>query len=243
MDEARDTGNAALEPAAAGEPARGLARGDRVHAFATPAITVTWSRKRCTHAADCVMNLPTVFAPGRVPWVDATQGSADAVARVVARCPTGALHFERRDGGAPEPVPAANTVLISRDGPVYLRGDIEVRDEAGEVVLRDARVGLCRCGHSRTKPLCDNSHLEAGFRDPGRVSGADGVEDPGAAEGALRVNPRPGGPIELLGAFALRSADGKTMLAGTRAVLCRCGNSQNKPFCDGTHKRVGFPGE
>src|ERR1043166_1387942 len=44
MDEARDTGNAALEPAAAGEPARGLARGDRVHAFATPAITVTWSR-------------------------------------------------------------------------------------------------------------------------------------------------------------------------------------------------------
>src|ERR1041384_5178212 len=103
-------------------------------------------------------------------WVIALQTFArtgnfgGAVARVVARCPTGALHFDRRDGGAPEPVPAANTVLISRDGPVYLRGDIEVRDEAGEVVLRDARVGLCRCGHSRTKPLCDNSHLQRGFR-------------------------------------------------------------------------------
>ena len=243
MNEARDTGSVELQPAPAGEPARGLARGDRVHAFTTPAITVTWSRRRCTHAADCVFNLPTVFEPGRAPWVDPAQASPDAVARVIARCPTGALHFERRDGGAPEPVPTTNTVLIARDGPVYLRGDVEVRDEAGDVVLRDTRVALCRCGHSRNKPLCDNSHHAAGFRDPGGVTGEAGIEDPGAADGTLRVGVRPSGPTEILGSFALRSADGKTMLAGTRAVLCRCGNSQNKPFCDGTHKRVGIPGE
>jgi CDGSH-type Zn-finger protein/uncharacterized Fe-S cluster protein YjdI len=234
-----DTETLAPPPA----PPIGVDRGDRVHAFQAPGITVTWSRRRCIHAADCVMNLPTVFEPGRRPWVDATQASADAVARVVARCPTGSLHFERHDGGAAEPVPSANTVLVARNGPTYLRGDIEVTDEQGEVQLRDTRVALCRCGQSKNRPLCDNSHLEAGFRDPGALADETRVEDPGADGTQLRVIARKDGPLELQGPFAIRSADGKTMLAGTRTKLCRCGQSSAKPFCDGTHKRIGFRSE
>jgi CDGSH-type Zn-finger protein/uncharacterized Fe-S cluster protein YjdI len=221
-------------------PEPGVDRGDRVHAFEAPGITVTWSRRRCIHAADCVMNLPTVFEPGRRPWVDATQASADTVARVVMRCPTGALHFERRDGGAPEPVPTANTVMVSRNGPTYLRGDIELVDEAGAVRLVDTRVALCRCGLSKNRPLCDNTHRDEGFRDPGRLSGGDRVEDPGVDGTRLRVIARKDGPLELQGPFAIASADRETMLAGTRTKLCRCGHSSEKPFCDGTHKRVGF---
>ena len=240
MSDTRDTGSVEPRPELAGEPARGVARGDRVHAFDAPAITVTWSRTRCIHAADCVMNLPTVFEPGRRPWVDATQASADAVARVVMRCPTGALHFERRDGGAQEPVPPANTVLIGRNGPVYLRGDIEVLDETGAVRLRDTRVALCRCGQSGNKSLCDNSHLGAGFRDPGAVEGEDSVRDPGATGTTLRVIPHVNGPLELSGPFALASANKQTLLAGTSASLCRCGQSQAKPFCDRSHEPVGF---
>ena len=236
--EERDPGDSDTQLASAPQP--GLDPGDRVHAFHAPAITVTWSRRRCIHAADCVVNLPTVFEPGRRPWVDATQASPDAVARVVARCPTGALHFERIDGGAPEPVPPANTVLVSRNGPTYLRGDIELLDERGEVRLRDTRVALCRCGLSRNKPLCDNAHLEAGFREPGAVTAEDRVEDPGAEGTRLRVSPHENGPLELTGPFAISSADRKTMLAGTRTKLCRCGQSEARPFCDGTHKRVGF---
>ena len=56
----------------------------------------------------------------------------------------------------------------------------------------------------------------------------------------LRVIERQDGPIELLGPFAISSADKKTMLAGTRTKLCRCGQSAEKPFCDGTHKLIGF---
>lgn len=232
MADDRDTGDTAEEPA----QAHGLARGDRVHAFRTPEITVTWSRSRCTHAADCVMNLPTVFEPGRRPWVDPAQASPDAVARVVARCPTGALHFERMDDGAPEPVPTLNTVMPSRHGPIYLRGDIEVQDESGAVLLRDTRVALCRCGQSRTKPLCDNTHTAIGFREPGDLTEPERVEDPGAGDGKLHVSPRANGPLVLEGPFAIRSHDGQTMLAGSKVKLCRCGLSSAKPFCDGSHK-------
>ena len=240
MSEERDPGDNEARDPAKGELTRDTARGDRVHAFQSEGLTVTWSRKRCTHVAECVMKLPTVFAPGRSPWVDATQASTNAVARVVTRCPTGALHFERRDGGAPEPVPAANTVLVSRNGPTYLRGDIEVLDAAGTPQLRDTRVALCRCGLSRNKPLCDNAHGAAGFRDPGVLQGADGVQDPGAESSTLRVIPHPDGSLELLGPFALSGADRGTPQAGTRALLCRCGHSQKKPFCDGSHLSAGF---
>jgi len=240
MSADRDPGTTPTLPAPASDLAPGRDRGDRVHAFDAPGISVTWSRKRCIHAADCVMNLPTVFEPGRVPWVDPTRASADSVARVVMRCPTGALHFERHDGGAPEPTPAANTVLVSRNGPTYVRGDIEVLDEAGEVRLRDTRVALCRCGQSRNKPLCDNAHQGTGFRESGAIANPERVEDPGAVDGKLRVTPSGDGPLVLTGPFAIRSADGKTMLAGTKTKLCRCGQSQTKPFCDGSHKRVEF---
>ena len=240
-DDERDPGD--TQSTVASEPQPGLDRGDRVHAFEAPGITVTWSRRRCIHAADCVMNLPTVFEPGRRPWVDATQASADAVARVVARCPTGSLHFERSDGGTPEPLPVANTVLVSRNGPTYLRGDLELVDERGEVRLRDTRVALCRCGLSQNKPLCDNAHRDAGFREPGAIAAADAearIEDPGADGTRLRAVVRANGPIELLGPFAIASADKQTLLSGTRTKLCRCGQSGAKPFCDGTHKRIGF---
>jgi CDGSH-type Zn-finger protein/uncharacterized Fe-S cluster protein YjdI len=240
MSEERDPGKSEAREPAPGELARGVARGERVHAFTTPAITVTWSRGRCTHVGECVMHLPTVFEPGRRPWVDASQGSTDAVARVVMRCPTGALQFERHDGGTAEPVPAANTVLVSRDGPTYLRGDIEVLDEDGAMRLRDTRVALCRCGLSRSKPLCDNSHRAAGFRDPGVLTDEDGVQDPGAEGSTLRVIPHPDGPIELSGPFALSGADRGAMQAGTSAWLCRCGHSKSKPFCDSSHEETGF---
>ena len=243
MSDARDTGSAEARPEAAGELARGVARGDRVHAFSAPGIPVTWLRRRCTHAADCVMNLPTVFEPGRAPWVDPTQGSADAVARVVWRCPTGALHFERRDGGEPEPVPTANTVLVARNGPIYLRGDIEVLDDAGAVRLRDTRVALCHCGQSRNRALCDTAHSAAEFRDPGAVQDAASVQDSGNAGGTLRVIPHRDGPLELSGPFELASADRRTLVADTSTRLCRRGQSQNRPFCDGSHERVGFKSE
>jgi len=221
-------------------PAHGVDRGDRVHEFRSQGLRITWSRKRCIHAGVCVMSLPAVFEPGRRPWIDATGARADAIARVVARCPTGALHCEALDGGAAEATPAANVVHVARHGPLYLHGDIEILDESGVVRLADTRVALCRCGGSANKPLCDGSHLTCGFRDDGAVSAGAGVKNTGAVSGALVVRPEPGGPLQLDGAFTVESADRGTMLAGDSARLCRCGQSDTKPFCDGSHQRTGF---
>ena len=50
------------------------------------------------------------------------------------------------------------------------------------------------------------------------------------------------GPLRIEGDFTLVDASGKTFGLGGRTTigLCRCGLSENKPFCDGTHSRQGF---
>jgi uncharacterized Fe-S cluster protein YjdI len=140
---------------------RGGVMKERLHVFECPAITVSWSKRRCIHVAECVRGLPEVFKPGSVPWIEPAQASADRVAEVVCRCPTGALHYERHDGGAAEPVPAMNTVVPDPDGPFYLSGDVEVVAQDGVAVVRDTRVALCRCGATKHRPFCDGSHWRA----------------------------------------------------------------------------------
>jgi len=53
------------------------------------------------------------------------------------------------------------------------------------------------------------------------------------------------GPIRISGNFIIQDAEGNVFdLAGRTVIsLCRCGASENKPFCDGTHKKVGFESE
>ena len=55
------------------------------------------------------------------------------------------------------------------------------------------------------------------------------------------VEPRPDGPLFMRGDLVIRTPNGE--VRDTRAALCRCGQSGNKPFCDGTHRRVGWTSE
>jgi CDGSH-type Zn-finger protein len=58
----------------------------------------------------------------------------------------------------------------------------------------------------------------------------------------FKVIVRNNGPLRLEGDITLVDQEGRPFgLAGRSAVaLCRCGHSQNKPFCDGTHNKVGW---
>ncbi|MBK5294204.1 MAG: CDGSH iron-sulfur domain-containing protein [Acidobacteriia bacterium] len=59
---------------------------------------------------------------------------------------------------------------------------------------------------------------------------------------ATKVTVNNNGPLRLEGEFTIHDATGKEFgLAGRTVIsLCRCGHSANKPFCDGSHNRVGF---
>ena len=64
-----------------------------------------------------------------------------------------------------------------------------------------------------------------------------------AAQGQVSFSPLVGYDIDAEG-LTLKDQDGNTIPLGkgNQAALCRCGQSENKPFCDGTHKDIGFSG-
>jgi uncharacterized Fe-S cluster protein YjdI len=159
-----DAGPAAEQhPPAAAAPR--LAR-EGPREYATDAITVEWRADRCIHSGWCVRTLPAVFEPRARPWVHVNAADADAIAGAVRRCPTGALRFVRHDGGAQEAPDAPTTLTPVRDGPLYVRGDVEVRDLSGAVVRRESRTAVCRCGRAAHMPFCDGVCHATGWREP-----------------------------------------------------------------------------
>ncbi len=212
--------------------------------------------------------------------------------------------------------PPERRIDVTANGPYEVRGSLSLRDvrivetewgepvdvDEGEPLPTGRRFVLCRCGNSRTKPFCDDTHLRGGFdgtetadRAPRatrarEIRGRDitftddqplcthagfcanrrtdvwaMVRDSGDPEvrmqvrrmielcpsGRLELEPpgdagEPGillereGPIWVRGAVLLRAADGTAYEVRGRMALCRCGASRNKPFCDDSHKEVGF---
>lgn len=197
-------------------------------------ITVHFDSRRCIHAAECVRSLRQVFDPRARPWIEPDAAPAEEVARVIERCPTGALSYEGRDSSNC-PTPAELTVVA--DGPVYVYGDVSIRTE-DDKTIEEARLALCRCGASTNKPYCDNSHADIRFVDAGEVNRESGEAE--TLEGELVISAMANGPLLLHGPFVLVSADGSQEFRGEKGALCRCGESSNKPFCDGTHNRIEF---
>jgi CDGSH-type Zn-finger protein/truncated hemoglobin YjbI len=209
-------------------------------------------------------------------------------------------------------------IVIATNGPYLVTNAEKVRNWLGEDLASRPQLALCRCGQSTIKPLCDGSHVAAGFtgaKDPKRVpdqrdtypgqavmvfdnrgicqhsgvctdrlpavfhagggpfvtpgagradeiiaavracpSGAlsfalDNVEERGATdhhgtrEPAIEVSKD--GPYRVTGGLPLADADGADIERADGSsrehyALCRCGHSQNKPFCSGMHWYCGF---
>ena len=56
------------------------------------------------------------------------------------------------------------------------------------------------------------------------------------------IQVRENGPYNLTGPITIVDAEGREFVLpeGSAVALCRCGHSSNKPFCDATHKQIGF---
>ena len=137
-------------------------------------------------------------------------------------------------------------------------------------LAEDDVVHLCRCGGSADRPFCDDTHNTNGFAGPpgaqpapatgyarrARVMDGAGVvvrDDRSLCvhagfctnanvepELAVQVAFMDDGPLLVTGRIAITRPDGTTDEVRNRVALCRCGESANKPYCDGAHATAGF---
>lgn len=198
-------------------------------------LTLLFDGKRCIHARHCVTGLPQVFkANVEGAWIDPDATTTEALLTVAHMCPSGAIGYARHDGGPDEGAPPVNLVHLRENGPLGVRADMRLD---GQMV--GYRAVLCRCGASRNKPFCDGSHNTIGFVATGEP--ATRPSEPLAARGGvLAIDPETNGPLVVTGNLEICAGTGRTVDRVTEARLCRCGGSANKPFCDMTHRKIGF---
>jgi len=199
------------------------------------ALTLKFEAQRCIHARFCVTGAPTVFlANVRGPWIHPDTVDVERLAAIAQECPSGAIQYRRKDGRPDETAPPVNLAAIREGGPYAIRGRLQIDGE-----FAGFRATLCRCGASKNKPFCDSSHHEIGFAATGEP--ASGVTDMlPVRDGVLAIDPQADGPLQVRGNLEITSGTGRVVARVTAATLCRCGGSSTKPFCDGTHARIGF---
>ncbi|MBZ0296525.1 MAG: CDGSH iron-sulfur domain-containing protein [Anaerolineae bacterium] len=201
-------------------------------------VDITYNIKRCIHAEYCVKHLSDVFDKQKRPWINADGAPVEDVAAVIEQCPSGALHYDRKDGNN-EATPEQNTIIIRHNGPLEVRGDLTIHGTT-VALEHETRVTLCRCGGSKNKPFCDNTHKEIGFEAGEREPIEGSAERSG---GKLIITAETNGPLEFQGEVEILNESQETLFKGNNTALCRCGQSSNKPFCDSTHQRIGFKAE
>jgi CDGSH-type Zn-finger protein/uncharacterized Fe-S cluster protein YjdI len=219
----------------------------KIRHYESDDIDVQYDVVRCIHAEECIRRVHAVFDAQKRPWIQPQNAGAESIAEAIHHCPSGALHFTRKDGGEPEPTPEENRIQLVVNGPLYIRGNLTMNyHEDGEPqTMDDYRIALCRCGASQHKPFCDNTHRQIEFRTNSVVSPEHfeitaGMTNP---TGHVTVTPTQDGPLHVQGNVEIIDAAGQTIYRGDDTWLCRCGGSSNKPFCDGTHNKNGFQAE
>jgi CDGSH-type Zn-finger protein/uncharacterized Fe-S cluster protein YjdI len=206
-----------------------------VETYAGTDISIIIVGGRCIHSRTCVLSLPDVWVPNAEgPWVHPDAAPAEAIAAIAQGCPSGAIRCERHDGKPDEEAPAVNSVRIRENGPYAFHAELSVGGDKSSF-----RATLCRCGASRNKPYCDGSHHEAGFQSSGEPATVES-DAPEARNGPVEVTPTPNGPLRVVGSVEVCSGTGRTVSRSNEALLCRCGGSSKKPFCDGAHRLNGF---
>jgi CDGSH-type Zn-finger protein/uncharacterized Fe-S cluster protein YjdI len=208
---------------------------DGVEAIEGKKLTLLYDGKKCIHSRWCVTWGPNVFlANVKGPWIKPDALDVERLAEIAHLCPSGAIRYRRKDGHPDEEAPLVNLVTVREGGPYAVRADIRLDGATAHY-----RATLCRCGASKNKPYCDGSHHEIGFAATGEPASGKTDMLP-VRDGPLAIDPQTDGPLQVRGNVEIISGTGRVVARTVSAKLCRCGGSSTKPFCDGTHVRIGF---
>lgn len=201
-------------------------------------VTIAFEAHRCIHSRYCVLTRPDVFVPNvQGEWIHPDAASVEAVTALAHNCPSGAITYQRHDGGPQEEAPVVNLIRVRENGPLAFHAELAIEGQEPRL-----RATLCRCGASKSKPFCDGSHNAIAFSATGEPATVESTVLP-VRNGKLTVRPKPNGPLLVEGPMEVVTGTGRTANRIVKAALCRCGHSSNKPYCDGTHNKIGFTTE
>jgi len=226
---------AAAAPQAAAGPTPPSSTSAGVETAQGRRIELQFEAKRCIHSRFCVTLAPKVFlANVQGPWIHPDAVPVEQLVEVAHACPSGAIRYRRKDGAPDEPVPAVNLASVREAGPYAFRAALQI-----DGVPAGFRATLCRCGASKNKPYCDGSHQKIGFNATGEPPSGKTDMLP-LRDGVLAIDPQTNGPLRVRGNLEIISGTGRVVARVASTSLCRCGGSATKPFCDGTHSKIGF---
>lgn len=209
--------------------------GKEIEEVRAPKVLLRFEAKRCIHSRTCVLSRPDVFVPNvEGEWLHPERATPEEIASLAQNCPSGAITYERTDGGPNEAPPLVNVVRVRENGPYAFSANMTIEGHG-----KSLRATLCRCGASKNKPFCDGAHTAARFAATGEPKAGES-ETLQARDGEVVIEPNVDGPLAVKGNLELVTGTGKTFGKAKEAWLCRCGHSATKPFCDGTHAKVGF---
>jgi len=133
---------------------------ERAYPYRGGELTMNDDVSVCTKAGYCGDRFRNVWAM----IIDAADPAVAERIRVMSKlCPSGRLVTQPDGAAEPDEIDYPPAVAVIENGPIWVRGGIQVVSADGTGYEVRNRQTLCRCGHSQNKPFCDGSHKEFGF--------------------------------------------------------------------------------
>lgn len=129
-------------------------------------LVVVWKPKKCIHSKVCVHMLPKVYDPNKRPWITPESTDTSALKSQINACPSGALTYYMKNEKMEENQikdQCTTDIIVANNGPLKIKGNLQIQLASGEIVTKEGTTGFCRCGFSENKPFCDGSHRKIEF--------------------------------------------------------------------------------
>lgn len=125
-------------------------------------LTIVWEPSKCIHSGICVKMLPEVYKPNDKPWIQQDNASVGQLKGQIDKCPSGALSYELNTAVLASGE-AGLDVEILENGPIIIKGKLNITHPSGNKESKDKTTAFCRCGASANKPYCDGAHRKIDF--------------------------------------------------------------------------------